>query len=82
MWRYIGDAPKQLYKFHKKDLEYIANFSIRIFGLLFGWFVLLFVIELFFSIIFKILGVFWFAIKSVFYRTSKSSNVNCKTHTE
>ena len=68
---FVGESFQQLYQFHKKDIDEISQFGIRILGLLAGWFVLLFAFEIVLGVVFGFISFFISTLRYFMFKPKK-----------
>lgn len=72
---YVGKLPSILFDLSKPNIDKAYAFGLKILGLLCGWFVLLFAVELVLRVVIIVLGLI---IRNTFYRGAKSKKVESK----
>lgn len=72
---YVGKLPSVLYDLSKPNVEKAYAFGLKILGLLVGWFVLLFAVELVLRVVIIVLGTF---VRSLFGGKTKQKKLETK----
>lgn len=76
---YVGKLPSILYDLSKPNIDKAYAFGLKILGLLCGWFVLLFAVELVLRVVIIVLG---FVIRSTLYRGKKNKKEKLESKEE